>query len=391
MVFTPQDVPDPQRECATCYVADEAHVFSDAARSELNSRCYNLKKEVGVEFAIVTVDSIYDDDEVGFAENLFNHWGIGNSYNNSGLLAVYVTSLRGIRFQTGAGIEGLLPDAYLTKLLEQTMFPLMREGKTDEAFLAAMTELENRLSSDEARQELIIEHVEHRGFWWNLLIIYFFIAFIALMAFAIWFYVLTVRVMKNPRLDNGQRFQAFYPLRQALWVFTFVFPFPLIYLLFYMFRFRRSVRYNAPICGLCGIPMHVLSEAEEDTYLTYNQQAEENLHSVDYDVWICPQCGAKRIFSYPDSNSKKYKKCPFCGSHSYRFLREVILTPPTALTNGRGAKIYRCDVCKHEKRVEFTIPKTPVVVAGGGGIGGGIGGGGFGGGFTAGGGAGGHF
>lgn len=390
MVFTPQDVPNPQRECATCYVSDQAQVFSEAARSELNSRCYNLKKEVGVEYAIVTVDSIDDDDEVAFAENLFNLWRIGNSNNNSGLLVVYVTSLRGVRFQTGAGIEGLLPDAYLTRLLEEKMFPLMREDKVDEAFLLSMTELENRLTSDDARHELIVERVEERGFWWNVLIIYLAIAFLALIAFSVWFTILTGRKVKNPKLDNGQKFEAFYPFRQTLWVFTFLFPFPLIYLLFHLFRFRRSLRYNAPVCGLCGLPMKVLSEEEEDAYLSENQQAEENLHSVDYDVWICPQCGAKKIFSYRDANNNKYKNCPFCGSHSYRFIRETILVAPTSLTPGKGVKVYRCEVCKKEKRVEFAIPATPVVIAGGSGSSG-IGGGGFGGGFTAGGGAGGHF
>jgi len=392
MVFTPQDVRNPQSDCASCYVSDEPHVLSAATVDELNARCTRLKEEVGVEYAIVIVDSIDGDDEVGFAENLFNLWGIGNSRNNSGLLLVYVTSLRGIRFQTGAGIEGLLPDAYLNRLLEEKMFPLMREDKPDEAFLLAMTDLEQRLTSDEARQELFLDRVESRSFWWDLLIGYLALAFIALIAFAIWFYCLTVRVMRNPALDNGRKFEAFFPLRQALWIATFAFPLPLIFLLLHLFRFRKSIRYTAPVCGLCGIPMRVLSEQEEDAYLTQNQQAEENLHSVDYDVWLCPQCGAKRIFSYPDARSAQYKKCPACGSHAYRFVREVVIKSPTPLTDGRGAKIYRCDVCKIERREEFVIPKTPVVIAGGSGHGGGFsGGGGFGGGFTAGGGAGGHF
>lgn len=390
-VFTPQNVSNPQAYCASCYVSDAAGVLSAATVSELNNRCYMLKQEVGVEYAIVIVDSIDGDDETAFAEKLFNYWGIGNSDNNSGVLLLYVTSMRAMRFQTGAGIEGLLPDAYFKRLLEEKMFPLMREDKPDEAFMVAMADIEQRLTSDEARQELFVKRVEERGFWWNLLIIYLAVAFFALIAFSVWFYVLTCRIVGNPKLDNGQKFEGFYTLRQTLFVFTFIFPFPLIYLLFYLFRFRKSLRYHAPVCGLCGVPMHVLSEAEEDAYLTENQQAEENLHSIDYDVWICPQCGAKRIFSYRDYRMNVYKKCPFCGSHSYRFVRETVMVPPTPLTYGKGVKIYRCDVCKKEKRVVFLIPKTPVVIAGGSGSGTGFGGGGFGGGFTAGGGAGGHF
>lgn len=394
MAFMPQDVHNPQLDCASCYVTDEAHVFSSETIAELNSHCASLKKEVGVECAIVVLDSISGDDETTFAENLFNLWGIGNSDNNSGVLVLYVTSLRAIRFQSGAGIEGLLPDAYFNRLLEEKMFPLMREDKPNEAFLLAVTDLEERLTSDEAREELFVEHVKDRGFWWNALMVYLALAFVALIALSIWFYCLSNKVVKDTNMDNGKKFAAMYPLRQALWVFTCIFPFPIAYLLFYMFRFRRSLRYAAPVCGLCGIEMKVLSEEEEDAYLTENQQAEENLRSVDYDVWICPQCGAKKIFSYSDARSNTYRRCPNCGSHSYRKVREIIVTPPTATSNGKGVKLYYCDVCKTEKRVEFVIPKTPIIVAGGAGHAGGFGGGnigGFGGGFTSGGGAGGHF
>lgn len=391
-VFTPLDVHNPQSDCASCFVSDAAQVLSPETVNELNNHCYKLKQEVGVEYAIVIVDSIDGDDETAFAEKLFNHWGIGNSNNNSGVLLLYVTSMRAVRFQTGAGIEGLLPDAYFKGLLEEKMFPLMREDKPDEAFLLAMTDMEERLTSEEARQELFVEHVEERGFWWNVLIVYLMLAFIALVVLAIWFYCRTKRILNDPALDNGKRFEAMYSLRQVLWVFSFIFPFPVVYLLFYMFRFRRSLRYAAPVCGLCGIEMKVLSEDEEDAYLNENQQAEENIHSVDYDVWVCPQCGAKKIFSYRDSRSDMYKKCPECGSHSYHMVRETVIVPPTPVTNGKGVKIYCCDVCKTEKRVEFVIPKTPLFVpAGTCRPGGGSMGGGFGGGFTAGGGAGGHF
>ena len=391
MAFTPQDVHNPQIDCASCYVSDAADVLSDGTVAELNARCARLKQEVGVEFAIVVVDSIQDDDEVTFAETLFNQWGIGNKQNNSGLLLLYVTSIRAVRFQSGAGIEGLLPDAYLNRLLEEKVFPLMREDKPDEAFIMAVSDIEERLTSDEAREELFIRKIEARSYWAESILLYFILAFVALLVFAIWFYRITVYVVGNPHLDNSRKFVAFAPLRQLMLVFTFLFPLPLIFLFKRLSRFRKSIRYNAPVCGLCGLPMRVLSEQEEDAYLTENQQAEENLHSVDYDVWICPQCGAKKIFSYPDANNGRYKKCPNCGSHAYRFVRETIVTPPTPLTNGRGVKIYKCDVCKVEKRVEFVIPKTPIVVGGGSAHSGGFGGGGFGGGFTAGGGAGGRF
>ena len=46
--------------------------------------------------------------------------------------------------------------------------------------------------------------------------------------------------------------------------------------------------------------MKLLSEDEEDVYLDEGMQAEENVFSVDYDVWIDEESGYTKIEKHPN-------------------------------------------------------------------------------------------
>ena len=388
----PEDVPNVQLMDSRCYVTDICNVFTPAERAALDARCAQLRSEVGVEMAIVVVDEIDGDDEYEFAYKLFNLWHIGNSENNSGVLWLYVTSLRAMKIETGVGVEGLLPDGFLKRVLEEEVFPLMREDKTYDAFSAGMNSIEQRLTSDEAREELLIEQISDRTFFVDLLLFYFAVGFILLAILALCIYS-KCQKMNGSYTPNNRKYAELARLFGICKMLTFVFPIPLLLVFCILSRYRRSLRYMPMRCPKCGKPMRVLSEAEEDAYLTHTQQAEENVHTVDYDVWLCVECGATTILDYPEYASAMYKRCPECGGHTYHKVSEKIVVPPTPLTSGRGERIWKCSACGCTKRIPFTIPPVPIVVGGGGrgGSGGGFSGGSFGGGFSGGGGAGGRF
>ena len=57
----------------------------------------------------------------------------------------------------------------------------------------------------------------------------------------------------------------------------------------------KKLRYTPRINPENGKEMKLLSEAEEDAYLDEGMQAEENVFSVDYDVWIDESTGYTKI------------------------------------------------------------------------------------------------
>ena len=156
--LTVSQVFNPKQKGENSYVSDIKNVLSSTASVELNNICIALEREVGVEIAIVIVPGIEGDDEYRFAYDLFNTWRIGKEGKNNGLLWLYVVDIRAMKFETGYGLEGLLPDAYLNSLLDEKIFPLMREGRVDEAFGVGLTDISSRLTTDSAREELLLNN-----------------------------------------------------------------------------------------------------------------------------------------------------------------------------------------------------------------------------------------
>ena len=384
--FTVAQVYNPKVDGQNYFVSDAAHVFSSSARNDLNDICCRLEQSTGVEVAIVVVPSIEGDDEYAFAYELFNHWRIGKEGKNNGLLWLYVVDIRAMKFETGYGLEGLLPDAYLNSLLDEKIFPLMRNGRVDEAFLLGMQNIESRLTTEAALEELLLNSESPRVIIGNCLAVYFMFAFLVLILLAVLFYKRT----QNLRGENNVVYSRINDLVFGTKVLAFVFPLPILFFYWYASRFHQSLRKRPIKCAHCGGSMRLLSEAEEDQYLSFKQQAEERVKSIDYDVWVCNVCDNYKILPYEKATTK-YHTCPQCGAKTYSLVSDRILSPATTLSSGRGEKVHECANCHCRKVIPYVIPIIIVASRGRGGSGGFSGGGSFGGGFSGGGGAGGRF
>lgn len=123
--------------------------------------------------------------------------------------------------------------------------------------------------------------------------------------------------------------------------------------------------------------MNKLDEKTDNLYLTPAQDREEQLDSVDYDVWLCPQCGEKDVIPYINKKSG-LQQCENCGTRASRLVSNRTVIAPTTTRAGAGERIYVCQNCGHTRRVPYQIAKlaAPVVIIGSGGGGFGSGGGG---------------
>jgi uncharacterized protein len=135
--------------------------------------------------------------------------------------------------------------------------------------------------------------------------------------------------------------------------------------------------------------MRLLSETEDDALLTREEGLEERLGSVDYDVWVCPQCDQRLVIPYRKWFSK-YTDCPKCRRRTCE-TRSVTLRPATTFSAGERAVYRECQSCGFKDERHEIIPRVVETSSSGSGSSGGGGGGGgssFGGGSAGGGGAG---
>ena len=105
--------------------------------------------------------------------------------------------------------------------------------------------------------------------------------------------------------------------------------------------------------GTSGVPLRLLSEEEEDVHLAEGMQAEENVFSIDYDVWMDEKSGEVKIEKYP--GHLQALKCNSCGFYTMKVVREEITRQPGKDVMGELIKHYQCYYCKSVRATAFNI------------------------------------
>jgi hypothetical protein len=117
----------------------------------------------------------------------------------------------------------------------------------------------------------------------------------------------------------------------------------------------KKWRYKPRINKKSGNVMKLLSEDEEDVHLDEGMQAEENVFSVDYDVWVDEETGDVQIEKYP-GHLIAYQ-CNSCGFKTMKLIKEEIITSPTEDTEGEMIKNYQCSYCASKRSRTIRVAK----------------------------------
>lgn len=144
-----RDVQNVQRVDARRFVTNPDGILSRDAVASLDSICYNLKARGIAEVAIVALDDIRPRDMVAFSQELFEGWGVGDDKLDNGLGILLVGDMREIRFHTGYGLEGALPDALCYRIQQEFMVPYFRGDDYSKGMVAGMRAVDRVLSGEE--------------------------------------------------------------------------------------------------------------------------------------------------------------------------------------------------------------------------------------------------
>ncbi|MFY0688022.1 MAG: hypothetical protein JXQ90_12705 [Cyclobacteriaceae bacterium] len=134
----------------------------------------------------------------------------------------------------------------------------------------------------------------------------------------------------------------------AFLIFKYYYPGPLS-------KRLERLRYTPRVNPLTGNKMKLLSEAEEDAYLDEGMQAEEDVFSVDYDVWIDTETGATKIEKYQGHLTAL--QCDRCGFQTLRLKKEEITREATEWRDGELHQEFNCSYCGRIKRKTIKITK----------------------------------
>lgn len=138
----------------------------------------------------------------------------------------------------------------------------------------------------------------------------------------------------------------------------------IIYISYLMIKFAypttlekkmKKWRYKPRVNKKNGNIMKLLSEDEEDVHLDEGMQAEENVFSVDYDVWVDEETGDVKIEKYP-GHLIAYQ-CNSCGFKTMKLIKEEIVIAPTEYTDGEMIKNYQCTYCSAKRSKTVKVAK----------------------------------
>lgn len=398
-VYTPELVPKVFATDSTRLFSDPEGYVSPEGRERIDSALYELRLRNGVEFATVILPSIGERDIESFSTDLFRLWGIGSKTRNDGLLLLIVMDQRKVRFETGYGLEGILPDVLASRIQRQEILPRMRQGDYEGAIYNGVIAVGQVIQGEGYTSDRRTAQGKEEFPTRILLILY------ALTVLAAGYSAFSSLREEELRTRNApQEARARLPQVEArcktypILLDILCLPVGLLCHL-YARRIRDAVRLRATLCPQCRQQtMTLLSASEGWKYLAPAEQKEMEVGSRTYSVYRCTHCHYTERIGRDLSN--QWMRCERCGA------RTVTLENRELFQGGRYERLhFRCLHCgnsshsDHRRQSEQdNLTKLLLLDAllsgagrrgGGGGFsdGGGFGGGSFGGGSSGGGGA----
>ena len=363
ILFLPQRIPVggaittyvPPAPTPASFVSDQRGVLAADARAALDTHIATVQRAGLGDIAVAILPSIGDYAPVQVAVEIYRTWKvgsvapIGSARRDVGVLILIVpkelapTHRGECWIETGTGAEGIITDATAAAICRDSIVPHLRAKKYAAAVEAGVSGVEVRLHGDAG-----------------------------LAAAAKVAAIPTAPPVTTPAPRSPDA------LPWILGGFGIVAA--LIALLMRWNRYRRRK------CPRCGHLMRRLDEDADNAALDHGRDVEEQLGSVDYDVWKC-DCGENTVLPHRAWFST-YVECQSCQRRAASHKRSV-LVPATTMTSGIAEDVFTCAACGAIWTQRVTLPQLVEVSTsstvgsfgsgGGGGGGGGSSGGSFGG------------
>ncbi len=333
------DYPSPQEN----YVNDYARRLDDATKQHLRNSLAALEADTGVEMSVAVIESVanYGTGYTGsepFATGLFNNWGVGNRETNDGILLLVAISDRSVRIELGSGY-GRAADAVVQDIIDRVILPHFRRENYDKGIQAGTDALIAK-----ARSGALPLNSGHSAAQDNLEDS---IRADALNAKTPEFSRPSnsdLPVMLSNAVSAAQKFDS-WPVAGA--------GGGLLLLLYTAWRY--FVRRRPRLCQKCRSPMQRLDESADDQHLNAGERLEENLESVDYDIWLCPSCNTTEKLKYRAWFSS-FGTCPHCGMRTLEETTQV-LQEATYSHEGSRRISGECRHCHHRTERTESIPQ----------------------------------
>lgn len=125
------DFPNPKDK----YVNDFAGVLGAGQAAEMRDLFLSVEQQTTAEMVFISVNDTGGMDLSSYTFQIANQWKVGKADKNNGLVMVYSLGAGKIFIATGYGIEGILPDSKIGRMLDENYVPLRDNGNVSEGIM----------------------------------------------------------------------------------------------------------------------------------------------------------------------------------------------------------------------------------------------------------------
>ena len=331
LAVTVQAVPNP-RQVYGGWVTDMADLLPPEVEASLNQKISNLESLNGTEIAVVTVPNTAPSvSPKQFSTKLFNYWRIGKKGLDNGVLILISRDERRVEIETGYGIEAILSNAQVAKIIQSQILPQFNQGDFVGGTLAGTQALINILSEESSLWQKLI-HLFHKLYRNHVVIGYG--VMVLFSVFAIGF------------LAFEHIYKTIIPVEET------VEP---------VGKSRTFINQPEQLnCTICKRRMEKLDLVSVRACLIDIQKKAQLLGSIRVDGWQCPNCQPQlsesglHLRTYI-LDSDRFYLCPTCQEMTVEQTSKV-LESATTTKEGKRRIIEQCHCCSYYKDWEETIP-----------------------------------
>src|SRR2546421_372155 len=121
------------------YFNDYAKVVSPGTAQELNKKLEDFERETSSQILVAIFPKMQSDSSIeDYAVRVAQSWEVGQKQKNNGAVLFVFIQDRKMFIQTGYGLEGALPDALCSQIIENEIKPQFKKGNYDAGLRAGV-------------------------------------------------------------------------------------------------------------------------------------------------------------------------------------------------------------------------------------------------------------
>ena len=129
-------------------VVDQANILNPQEKLRLEAQLRSIYQQGLAQAAVVIVPTTNGVPIFDYALQVAEKWELGDEAIDDGLLIVVAVNDRDMYILTGYGLEGVLPDAALNRIIREDITPLFKQNDYGAGTIAGVDALKTRLTAD---------------------------------------------------------------------------------------------------------------------------------------------------------------------------------------------------------------------------------------------------